>query len=104
MRRRFFEKLLSVVIFILFLYSSAWAGLDCSFLNVGEGESVLLESAGEAALVDTGNVVTGKDVVGKLKQIGVKELRYLIIKPSPSRPHGWTVSGLGILFCRKNLR
>lgn len=89
MRRRFFEKLLSVVIFILFLYSSGWAGLDCSFLNVGEGESVLLESAGEAALVDTGNVMTGKDAVRKLKQIGVKELKYLIIThPHPDHMGG----------------
>lgn len=55
------------------------AELDCiSFLNVGQGDAILIRSNGRYALIDTGDGVS-TDIVRSLKQNGVKGLDALII-------------------------
>lgn len=57
--------------------------LRVTFLDVGEGEAILLESAGQTALVDTGNPTTGHRVVDYLLQRDIHTLDMLII----THPH-----------------
>jgi competence protein ComEC len=89
MRKKTVRKLLLFGISIVALASPCNAGLVSSFFDVGEGESIFLESAGEAALIDTGNVRTGKDVVSKIRQMSFDRLKYLIIThPHPDHMGG----------------
>jgi len=60
------------------------------FINVGEGDSILLETQGKAALIDTGNLISGPRVVEYLKEKGIEKLNYLII----THPHPDHIGGV----------
>lgn len=52
--------------------------LNVYYFNVGQADSILLESSGKYMLIDAGNNADGKNIVEYLKQIGVSKLEYLI--------------------------
>jgi len=65
----------------------AWhppAGFRATFLNVGQGDSVLLETASARVLVDEGP--PDADVAGQLRRLGVRSLSALVLT-HPERDH-----------------
>ncbi len=60
------------------------------FIDVGQGDSILIESDGEYMLIDAGENDQGEVVVDYLKSVGVKELEYII----GTHPHSDHVGGL----------
>lgn len=79
------RKIYILLIFILLiLYPISTFGdvknLRIHFLDVGEGDSILIETPeGENILVDTGNLISGYKVVKYLKQNKIQTLDYLIL-------------------------
>lgn len=49
------------------------------FIDIGQGDSVLLESNGEFALIDAGDLSSDKKLTEYLKQANVKAINYLIV-------------------------
>ena len=85
-RPRITRGILSLFFFI-FLSVSAFAEsrpLKIHFIDVGEGDSILIEAPnGEAALVDAGNLISGFRVTEYLKENDIQSLEYLIF----THPH-----------------
>jgi len=80
---------LFILSFLSTLASSDEAG-RIHFINVGEGDSILLKSQGKSALIDTGNLISGPRLVKYLKEKGVEKLDYLII----THPHPDHIGGV----------
>lgn len=60
------------------------ASLKIHFLDVGEGDSILIQTpASETVLVDTGNLITGLNIVNYLEKNNIYELDHLIF----THPH-----------------
>jgi len=89
------KKLFSLVLVLVILgslcpsVSSDEAG-SVHFINVGEGDCILLETRGKTALIDTGNLVSGPRVVKYLREEGIEKLDYLII----THPHPDHIGGV----------
>lgn len=64
--------------------------LSVHFIDVGQGDSILLESAGEYVLIDAGEKEYGDTVVKYLNNCGVKSLRYVIA----THPHSDHIGGM----------
>ncbi len=75
--------------FLSTLASSNEAG-RIHFINVGEGDSILLEIEGKSALIDTGNLISGPRLVKYLKEKGIEKLTYLIL----THPHPDHIGGV----------
>ena len=65
-------------------------GLTVQFLDVGQGDSALLQWSGHAALIDGGTPEAGATVVSDLRGAGVKRLDYVFA----SHPHADHIGGL----------
>ena len=75
---------LILILFIIYAFSSQTQNLRIHFLDVGEGDSILIQTPkGKAVLVDTGNLITGFKVVKYLQKNGIQDLDYLIL----THPH-----------------
>ncbi len=59
------------------------ANTEVHFIDVGQGDSTLLISQGEAMLVDSGEKDESNTVINYLKQQGVDEIKYLVV----THPH-----------------
>ncbi len=81
--------LLFAVPFLSSLASSDEAG-RIHFIDVGEGDSILLEVEGKSALIDTGNLISGPHLVKYLKEKGIEKLNYLIL----THPHPDHIGGV----------
>lgn len=81
--------LLFISLFLSTLASSGGAG-RIHFIDVGEGDSILLEIEGESALIDTGNLISGPRLVKYLKGKGIEKLDYLIL----THPHPDHIGGV----------
>ena len=57
--------------------------LEITFIDVGEGEAIFLESAGQTALIDSGNPLSGGKVAQFLQSKGIEHLDRVII----THPH-----------------
>ena len=85
-----------VLFLVLFVFSflSPLAGSDeagsIHFINVGEGDSILLKTPGKTALIDTGNLISGPRLVKYLKEKDIEKLDYLII----THPHPDHIGGV----------
>ena len=81
------RKIWILLIFASFVISTAFAdssSLKIHFLDVGEGDSILIEAPnGETALIDAGNFITGLKVVKYLKKNTIYNLDHLIF----THPH-----------------
>ncbi len=66
------------------------AGLVAHFIDVGQGDCILLESQGEFALVDAGEYSEVQKAVSYLKDLGVENIEYLI----STHPHSDHCGGL----------
>ena len=64
--------------------------LSVHFIDVGQGDSILVESGGEYMLIDGGSNEEGKVVFDYLKDQGVKKLDYII----GTHPHEDHIGGL----------
>lgn len=53
--------------------------LTVTFLYVGQGDCILLQSEGQSMLIDAGKAEYGANVVSYLKKIGVTSLNYAIV-------------------------
>lgn len=53
--------------------------LKIHFLDVGEGDAILIQARNENVLIDTGNLLSGYKIVDYLKKNKVKKVKYLII-------------------------
>ncbi|MFH1504247.1 MAG: MBL fold metallo-hydrolase [Candidatus Omnitrophota bacterium] len=63
---------------------SETVGLRIHFIDVGEGDSVLIEALdGGCALVDAGNLISGFKVVEYLKKRGIDSIEHLMF----THPH-----------------
>ena len=76
-----------LLIFVSFIFSAAFADsriLKIHFLDVGEGDSILIEAPnGGIALIDAGNLITGSRVIEYLNKNNIYDLDYLIF----THPH-----------------
>lgn len=70
--------------------TAASYGLNVHFIDVGQGDSILVESAGHFMLIDAGENNQGETVVSYLKQAGVSSLDYVI----GTHPHSDHIGGL----------
>ena len=48
-----------------------------SYIDVGEAESILIQSDGENALIDAGNTIDGNKLVKYFKSLGITNFKYL---------------------------
>ncbi len=73
-----------------------WAGeLKVYFLDVGEGESIFIETPkGKKVLIDAGNIITGYRVYQFLKKEGVGEIDLLIV----THPHPDHMGGVFLIL------
>ncbi|SHO49929.1 ComEC/Rec2 family competence protein [Anaerocolumna xylanovorans] len=98
--RWFFKLSFILVIFLAFTGCSAQdmnsntdidtGILKVMYLDVGQGDSILLESQGEAMLIDAGEAEKGDTVVSDIKAENIKELKYVI----GTHPHSDHIGGL----------
>lgn len=83
--------LLCTAIYLYSSKSSASSGqLKVSYIDIGQGDSFLLESDGKYLLIDGGPVASGPILVEYLKSRGVKRLDYVI----STHPHSDHAGGL----------
>ena len=57
--------------------------LSVSFIDVGQGDGVLVQAGGESYLIDAGRAEEGPNVVDFLRARGVKELDGIVV----TNPH-----------------
>lgn len=53
--------------------------LKIHFIDVGEGESILIQNKNDSALIDTGNLLSGHKLLNYLKENNVTTINHLII-------------------------
>jgi len=53
--------------------------LKIHFLDVGEGDAILIQAQNENVLIDTGNLLSGYKIVDYLRKNKVKKIKYLIL-------------------------
>lgn len=70
------------------------AGLEVQFLDIGQGDSILVRSKGQTMLVDAGNNEYGEGLVTYLKDQGVTKIDYLI----GTHPDADHIGGLDVVI------
>jgi competence protein ComEC len=82
--------LLIFILFIIYPPSVQSQNLRIHFIDVGEGDSILIQTPkGKAILVDAGNLITGFKVVKYLHENGIQSLECLIF----THPHPDHIGG-----------
>ena len=66
------------------------ACLNVHFIDVGQGDSILMESDGEFVLIDAGEKEYGPAVLEYLKKCGADRLKYMIA----THPHSDHIGGM----------
>jgi competence protein ComEC len=73
----------ALLLFDLIATASADPGLKITFLDVGEGEAIVLQHGNDTALIDSGNPLTGRKVLSFLEQQKIQTLSHVFI----THPH-----------------
>lgn len=68
--------------------------LSVHFLDVGQGDSILIKSGDEAMLIDAGEKENGEKIVSYLKEHGVKKLKYAVC----THPHADHIGGMAAVL------
>ena len=90
-----------LLIFIIYAFSSQTQNLKIHFLDVGEGDSILIQTPkGKTVLVDTGNLITGFKVVKYLQKNDIQDLDYLIL----THPHLDHIGGTFLILQMINVK
>ena len=92
------KRILCLVIALILavsVTSCAWQSpkyieINSDFIDVGQGDSTLLESCGEFVLIDAGEKEYGSVVTDYIKSRGAKSLKYIIA----THPHSDHIGGL----------
>lgn len=64
--------------------------LEVHFIDVGQGDSILIKSNGESMIIDGGKRASSEKVVNYLKEQGVEDLKYMV----GTHPHEDHIGGL----------
>lgn len=72
-------RILSVTLAFMFLVSSAFAELSVHFIDVGQGDSILIQCDGETMLVDAGDQTGGMAVKKYLNRLGIEHLDHVVL-------------------------
>lgn len=80
---RWGERLCALLFGILFFSTTAFAIDRLVFLDVGQGDAILLQCGDCHLLVDAGNLATAAQLQNKLSKYDVQHLNYLVI----THPH-----------------
>ena len=64
--------------------------ISVHFIDVGQGDAILMEDNGEFALVDAGPPGSGDDLLAYLEEAGVERLRYVFM----THPHADHIGGM----------
>jgi len=92
---------LILILFIIYAFSSQTQNLKIHFLDVGEGDSILIQTPkGNTVLVDTGNLITGFKVVKYLQKNDIQDLDYLIL----THPHLDHIGGTFLILQMINVK
>lgn len=75
---------------IIYRSDTEKSGLDVSFLNVGQGDSIYINCDGKSMLIDAGTSEEGKTVRQYLQDAGVTKLDYVIC----THPHDDHIGGM----------
>ena len=97
---RAFAVTMALVLAFALIYNLIFVGSDpfmpgdneiiVAFLDVGQGDSILIRSRDHAVLIDGGDIVRGVPVLGYLRHAGISRLDYVIA----THPHSDHIGGL----------
>ena len=72
----------------------ASGNLTIHFLDVGQGDSILLEHGADSMLIDSGEIGKGDDVATYVKNEGIKSLDYVVA----THPHSDHIGGMSVIL------
>ncbi|WP_456401539.1 ComEC/Rec2 family competence protein [Persephonella sp.] len=80
----------TILVFLILINISFSKTLEIFFLDVGEGESILITTPDKKnIMIDTGNIITGNKALNFLKSKGIKKIdRLIITHPHPDHSGG----------------
>ena len=101
MSKKFKNSIFSIIIIIILsVFSGLFINennsidinddLEIHFIDVGQGDSTLLVSKGEAILIDGGERFASSKVVSYIENLGITKIKYIIA----THPHSDHISGL----------
>jgi beta-lactamase superfamily II metal-dependent hydrolase len=73
---------------------SARENLTVHVLDVGQGDSILLEHGDDTMLIDSGEIGKGNEVVTYIKSEGIKSLDYVVA----THPHSDHIGGMSVIL------
>ena len=68
--------------------------LTINFLDVGQGDSILLEHGADSMLIDSGEIGKGDDVASYVKSEGITSLDYVVA----THPHSDHIGGMSVIL------
>jgi beta-lactamase superfamily II metal-dependent hydrolase len=73
---------------------AAGGNLTVHFIDVGQGDSILLEHGDDTMLIDSGEIGKGDDVATFVKSEGIKSLDYVVA----THPHSDHIGGMSVIL------
>lgn len=73
------KRMMVFILFLLLIPYRLFAGLDVTFIDVGQGDSILIKCDGESALIDTGVKNKSSHVIYVLRKNGIENLDLIVM-------------------------